>query len=89
MRAFVLFLEGREREAVPAARRSAALDPTNANARRVLAATALKAGQLDDAEVQVDSLLRFNPGDAAGLRLHQAIAAARAGVLMPPPATGR
>jgi hypothetical protein len=89
LRAFTLFLEGRVGEAVPEAHRSVALDRTNANARRVLAAAALQAGQVDEAEVQVDTLLRFTPGDAAGLRLRQAIAAARAGVPMPRPPTTR
>ena len=89
LRAITLLLEGREREALLEARRGAALDHTNRNARQVLAATALNAGQVDEADVQVDSLLLFDPGNAAGLRLRQAIAAARGGALMPQPQTAR
>ena len=78
MRAFALEITGNGDEAEREALHALAVYPHDYNARLVLAAEGLQHGHLDAADRQIDTLLADNPGQPAGLKLRDAIAAARA-----------
>jgi Tfp pilus assembly protein PilF len=85
LRAFAFETSMRFDEAKREARRAIAIDGHNRNARLVLAAEAIRAGELDEADGQLDSLLADDPRDAKGLQLREAVAAARLAHLPSPP----
>ncbi|HVP14615.1 MAG TPA: hypothetical protein VMS88_03665 [Terriglobales bacterium] len=68
-RAAVLLFLGREAEAEREALRSVALWPRCDEGRFTLAALWKHRGRLDEAEAQLDTLLRFHPDHAAGAEL--------------------
>jgi tetratricopeptide (TPR) repeat protein len=76
-RAFAWLQMGRTAEAEQESRRALSLDPTDRNGLLALASALASRGRLDEALVQVDHLLRIDPGQPSARDLRARIVAAQ------------
>jgi predicted Zn-dependent protease len=82
-RAFAWLQMGRTSDAMAESRRALSLDPLDRNGLLTLASALAATGQLDEALVQVDHLLRIDPGQPSARDLRARIVATQAAIRSP------